>query len=110
MWELFVCNEEIFIITKNVTKSFIWTLLQHNNRCKHIKPWVRPGFAYTTILCVVYVFFTVPKQNHDFVYDDCPVKNAPLGVVLTDDLSCARDVEHTKSAFFYTVQLYISQI
>ena len=40
-------------------------------------PWLQPGFVYTTILCVDYVFFTVPKQNDDLVYHDCQVKNVP---------------------------------
>ena len=77
MWKLFICNEEFSIINKNVTKTFIWPPLQHNNRGKHIKPWVRPVFVYTTILCVAYVFFTVPKQSDDLDYHDCPVKNVP---------------------------------
>ena len=77
MWKLFICNEEFSIITKNVTKTFIWPPLQHNNRGKHRKPWVRPGFVYTTILCVVYVLFTVPKQNDDLEYHDCLVKYVP---------------------------------
>ena len=29
-------------------------------------PCLRPGFVYTTILCVVYLFFTVPKSNDNF--------------------------------------------
>ena len=36
---------------------------------------LRPGFVYTRILCVVYVFFTVPKQNDNLAYHDCPGKN-----------------------------------
>ena len=38
---------------------------------------LRLRFVYTTILCVVHVFFTVPKQNDDLVYKDFPVKNVP---------------------------------
>ena len=30
-------------------------------------PTLRPGYVYTTISCAVYVFFTVPKQNDDFL-------------------------------------------
>ena len=43
-------------------------------------PCLRPGLAYTTISCVVYVFFTVPKQHDDLVYHDCPVENVPKGI------------------------------
>ena len=30
-------------------------------------PCLQPAFVYTTILCDVYVFFTVPKQIEDLV-------------------------------------------
>ena len=33
-----------------------------------------------------------------------------LAVVLSDDLSCAKDVERAKLAFFQAIQLYILQI
>ena len=33
-----------------------------------------------------------------------------LGVVLTDDLSCVKNVERAKLTFFETIQPYLSQI
>ena len=41
-------------------------------------PCARPGFVYTTILCWLSVFFTVPTQNDGLLNNECLVKRVPL--------------------------------
>ena len=50
-------------------------------------PCNRAVFVYTTILRGVLVFFTVPTQNYDLLYHDCPVKNVPYSSVNTSNVS-----------------------
>ena len=75
------------------------------NNLGFLIPCLRPGFVYTSILCVVHAFFTVPKQIDDLVYHDCPVKNVPLLI-----LQCLKEIKFIQSCCFYILYiLFCSQ-